>query len=203
MSRTFGQATWHAKRLAFPTNTLRRYVRERREIFRRKLRSGLEPGNTQECRWWEARGGEEVLFCVRAVKTPSVDKYVAGPRDKRTVVHIQSVPPWATRKLNSQNIQTLKCPPTDTVQHQNTTGTNRSICVTDTPTCFGLYTTIFREITNRSRLHKHTKVSIRKVLRPVTSTLVFLGFPVPESKCWDGSQDSKLPLHASHVALPT
>ena len=22
------------------------------------------------------------------------------------------------------------------------------------------------------------------------------------SKCWDGSQDSKLPLHASHVALP-
>ena len=35
------------------------------------------------------------------------------------------------------------------------------------------------------------------------STQVFLGFPVPRSKCWDGSQDSKLPLHASHVALPT
>ena len=31
----------------------------------------------------------------------------------------------------------------------------------------------------------------------------FLGFPVSISKCWDGSQDSKLPLHASHVALPT
>ena len=31
----------------------------------------------------------------------------------------------------------------------------------------------------------------------------FLGFPVPKSKCWDGSQDSTLPLHASHVALPT
>ena len=30
-----------------------------------------------------------------------------------------------------------------------------------------------------------------------------LGFPVPKSKCWDGSQDSRLPLHASHVALPT
>ena len=45
-------------------------------------------------------------------------------------------------------------------------------------------------------------VSIRKVLRPATSTQVFLGFPVPKSKCWDGSQDSKLPLHASHVALP-
>ena len=44
---------------------------------------------------------------------------------------------------------------------------------------------------------------IRKVLRPATSTQVFLGFPVPRSKCWDGSQDSKLPLHASHVALPT
>ena len=32
---------------------------------------------------------------------------------------------------------------------------------------------------------------------------VFLGFPVSIRKCWNGSQDSKLPLHASHVALPT
>jgi cytochrome c biogenesis protein ResB len=32
---------------------------------------------------------------------------------------------------------------------------------------------------------------------------VFLGFPVSLSKCSDGSQHSKLPLHASHVALPT
>jgi len=47
------------------------------------------------------------------------------------------------------------------------------------------------------------EISIRKVLRPATSTQVFLGFPVPISKCGDGSQDSKLPLHASHVALPT
>jgi len=31
----------------------------------------------------------------------------------------------------------------------------------------------------------------------------FLAFPVSKSKCWDGSQNSKLPLHASHVALPT
>jgi len=32
----------------------------------------------------------------------------------------------------------------------------------------------------------------------------FSWFPcVYISKCWDGSQDSKLPLHASHVALPT
>ena len=31
----------------------------------------------------------------------------------------------------------------------------------------------------------------------------FFGFPVSISKCWEGSQDSKLPLHASHVALPT
>ena len=45
--------------------------------------------------------------------------------------------------------------------------------------------------------------SIRKVLRPATSTQVFLGFLVSIRKCWDGSQDSKLPLHASHVALPT
>jgi len=35
------------------------------------------------------------------------------------------------------------------------------------------------------------------------STQVFLGFPVPKSKCWDGTQNSKLPLHASHVAHPT
>ena len=31
----------------------------------------------------------------------------------------------------------------------------------------------------------------------------FLGFPVPKSKYWDGSQNSKLPLHTSHVALST
>ena len=31
----------------------------------------------------------------------------------------------------------------------------------------------------------------------------FFGFPVSISKCSDGSQHSKLPLHASHVALPT
>jgi len=47
------------------------------------------------------------------------------------------------------------------------------------------------------------EVSIRKVLRPATSTQVFLGFPVSISKFSDGSQDSKLPLHASHVAIPT
>ena len=47
------------------------------------------------------------------------------------------------------------------------------------------------------------EVSIRKVLRPATSTQVFLGFPVSTSECCDGSQFSKLLLHASHVALPT
>ena len=31
----------------------------------------------------------------------------------------------------------------------------------------------------------------------------FLGFPVSISECSDGSQDSKLLLHASHLALPT
>ena len=46
-------------------------------------------------------------------------------------------------------------------------------------------------------------VTIRKVPRPATSTQVFLGFPVSISKCWDSSKDSKLPLHASHVALQT
>ena len=43
---------------------------------------------------------------------------------------------------------------------------------------------------------------VRKVLRPATSTQVFLGFPVSMSKCWDGTQDAKLSLHASHVAPP-
>ena len=40
---------------------------------------------------------------------------------------------------------------------------------------------------------------------PATGHLdtVFLGFPVSISKCSDGSQHSKLPLHASHVALQT
>jgi hypothetical protein len=47
------------------------------------------------------------------------------------------------------------------------------------------------------------EVSIRKVLQPATSAQNFLGFPVSISECWDGSQDSKLLLHASHVALPT
>jgi len=47
------------------------------------------------------------------------------------------------------------------------------------------------------------EVSIRKVLRPATSTHVFLGFRVSISECCDGSQVSKLLLHASHVALPT
>ena len=41
------------------------------------------------------------------------------------------------------------------------------------------------------------------VLRPANSTQTFLGIPVSTSECWDGSQVSKLLLHASHVALPT
>ena len=45
------------------------------------------------------------------------------------------------------------------------------------------------------------EVNIRKVLRPATSTQAFLGFLASKSECWDGSQDSKLPLDASHVAL--
>jgi hypothetical protein len=43
----------------------------------------------------------------------------------------------------------------------------------------------------------------RKVLRPASSTQVFLGFPGSKSKCRGGSQLSRLWLHASHVALPT
>jgi hypothetical protein len=47
------------------------------------------------------------------------------------------------------------------------------------------------------------EVSIRKVLRPANSAQVFVGFSVSISECCDGSQDSKLLLHASHVALPS
>ena len=46
---------------------------------------------------------------------------------------------------------------------------------------------------------KHSK-SIHN--KPATSTQVFLTFPVSTSECWDGSQVSKLLLHASHVAFP-
>jgi hypothetical protein len=40
-------------------------------------------------------------------------------------------------------------------------------------------------------------------IRPATSTQVFLGFPGSKSKGRDGSHLSKLPLHASHIALLT
>ena len=64
----------------------------------------------------------------------------------------------------------------------------------------GLYHIYFR---CRTDLLQLPDCCIRKVLRPATSTQVFLGFPVSISKCSDGSQHSKLPLHASHVALQT
>jgi hypothetical protein len=38
---------------------------------------------------------------------------------------------------------------------------------------------------------------------PEVPAQVFLGFPVFKSECCDDSQDSKLLLHAFHVALPT
>jgi hypothetical protein len=47
------------------------------------------------------------------------------------------------------------------------------------------------------------EASVRKVLRPATSIQVFLVSLCHLSKYWDGSHLSKLPLHASHVALPT
>ena len=37
----------------------------------------------------------------------------------------------------------------------------------------------------------------------ISTAQVFIGFPVSISKRSDGSQHSKLPLHASHVALRT
>ena len=47
------------------------------------------------------------------------------------------------------------------------------------------------------------EVSIQKVLQLATLAQVFLCFPLSISERWDGAQDSKLLLHAAHVALPT
>ena len=54
--------------------------------------------------------------------------------------------------------------------------------------------------------HRHHMFWLRffvLYLLPATSKQAFLGFPVSISKCWDGSQQSKLPLYASYVALAT
>jgi len=53
----------------------------------------------------------------------------------------------------------------------------------------------------RCRTAGQKSVFGRSCDRPLTQ--VFLGFPVSIRKRWDGSQNSKLPLHASYVALPT
>jgi len=45
--------------------------------------------------------------------------------------------------------------------------------------------------------------SYQKLNTAVIKRAMFCSNPVPKSKCWDGSQDSKLPPHTSHVALPT
>ena len=58
-------------------------------------------------------------------------------------------------------------------------------------------------IRNNTGSRQTTVILELKVLRPATSTHVSLGFPVSISKRSDGSQHSKLPLHASHVALRT
>jgi len=65
------------------------------------------------------------------------------------------------------------------------------------------YTSLYMHLRSRHVNGLWQEKGSEKVLRPAISTQVLLGFPAPKSKCWDGSQDSKLPLHASHVALPT
>jgi hypothetical protein len=47
------------------------------------------------------------------------------------------------------------------------------------------------------------EVSIRKVLRPATSAQAFLGFSLSIKRMLRWFQDSKLLLHASHVAIQT
>ena len=52
----------------------------------------------------------------------------------------------------------------------------------------------------RSNNEKSGITSRNKALRPAISAQVLLGFPVSISEYWDGSQNSKLLLHASHAA---
>jgi len=85
--------------------------------------------------------------------------------------------------------------------YMNIVSDNRAITLA-TSSCFGLVHIVQTGMEKKRKVAK-SKVSTRKVQRPATSTQVFLCFPVSISKCWDGSQHSKLPLHASHVALPT
>ena len=78
------------------------------------------------------------------------------------------------------------------------------VCCVITCVCFLVYSCIlFYSVCITLVAECWLQVSIQKVLRPATSAQVFLGFPVSINECWDGSQDSKLILHASHVALPT
>ena len=64
------------------------------------------------------------------------------------------------------------------------------------------YTSCIAVFYFRCRTASYKSVFGRSCDRP-SRHRVFLGFSVPKSKCWYGSQDSKLPLYASHVALPT
>ena len=83
----------------------------------------------------------------------------------------------------------------------------RCVCEHPTLRTFNLCPSVTEKMKiSRSSIHlrlmKFT-IEIFVYLRPAISTQVFLGFPLSISKCWDGSQHSKLLLHASHVTLQT
>jgi hypothetical protein len=66
-----------------------------------------------------------------------------------------------------------------------------------------VHTHIYLTPWSRVPLEKLTGLQLVKKFPAFCGTQKFFGFPVSKSECWDGYQDSKLPLHASHVALPT
>ena len=75
----------------------------------------------------------------------------------------------------------------------------------DAPKYLTAYISKLLQTSNRSHCHTYQKkrIFIKQPLWRSVCKLLKIGFPVSLWKCWDGSQDSRLPLHASHVALPT
>jgi hypothetical protein len=70
-----------------------------------------------------------------------------------------------------------------------------TLCVLFYCVCIAVLHTVVTELLARSQYPEG----------PATGHLGtdFSGLPVSKRECWDGSQDSKLLLRASHVALPT
>jgi len=83
---------------------------------------------------------------------------------------------------------------------------NSLTCITVTWTCYNKYLTTSCPLTESSGSEGTSTWETPRWIRRYNTPSYFIGrhgFTGPKSKCWDGSQDSKLPLDASHVSLPT